>query len=69
MRSTDVELFCLSGSDYSIKDHRGRSYTVEEAKLLYNSGRVVNYNFALKRLADMGWDIEKLKAHYAGGGR
>lgn len=64
-----VVLYCLSGSDYQIVDGSDKVWSIEDAKHAWETGRVVDYNLALKRLADMGWDIEKLKAYYAGGGR
>lgn len=69
MANYQIELFCQSGSDYSIVDLNRKVWSIEDARHAYETGRVKNYNLAFKRLADLGWDVEKLKAHYAGGGR
>jgi hypothetical protein len=70
MKTTNkVNLFCQSGSDFSIVDANGKAWTPAEAKQAWLDGRVDDYNLAIKRLSDMDWDVEKLKAHYASGGR
>lgn len=64
-----IALFVNSATDYSIVDGKNRPVTIEDAKRLYESGAVQDYNIAFRRLAELNFDIEALKAHYKSGGR
>lgn len=68
-KTQDVELFVNSASDYSIVDGAGRPVTIAAAREHWDAGRVSNHNLAFGRLANLGFDIEKLKQHYRTGGR
>jgi hypothetical protein len=60
----NCELFLNSATDYSIVDGHGKPVDLARAKMLWECGAVDNYNMAFQRLAQMGFDIPQLKAHY-----
>ena len=63
-------LFLNTGrAECSIVDESDNAVTVEEAKRLWESGTIEDFNLALRRLATMEWDYEALKRYYAEGGR
>lgn len=64
MRITELNLY-LNASDYTITDDTRKTYTPEQARKLWESGKVSNYNLSFYRLASNDFDIEKLKAYYA----
>lgn len=57
------ELFLNCATDYSIAEHR-KPVTLERARALYEAGAVDNCNLGFQRLAEFGFDIEKVKAYY-----
>lgn len=60
-----VALFVNSGTDYKIVDGHGNEYTPEEARNLFLSGSVQDYNLAFNRLAcSFNFDMDKLRAYY-----
>ena len=65
-----IKLYLESASDYRItKIERGGKMTTigtDEARRLYESGKVEDYNLALERLAREGWNLDAVKAYYAG---
>lgn len=61
-----MTLACNSGSDYAIRDYAGRVYTPEQARAIWLAGQVRDCNMAFHRLASLDFDVEALKAHYAG---
>lgn len=65
MAKRGINLYVNCGSDYSIVDEDRKVYSVEEARKIWDSNRVGDFNLAMSRLALLGWDIEKLKASYA----
>ncbi len=65
MREQGVTLGLNSGSDWSITGRYGQRYTIEEARKLWEDGRVTDYNLAFHRLVQSGWDVEKVKADLA----
>ena len=60
-----MELYVNSNTDYSIRDEKGKKYTLQEAKELWESGKVADCNLSFQRLATfMNFDIEALKKFY-----
>ena len=56
---------CLnSASDYSIDDENGNKVTIDEARRLWDSGVINNWNIAFARLVANCFDIEKTKQSY-----
>jgi hypothetical protein len=60
-----VSLFLNSGSDYSIRDGAGKTYTPTEAKALWEAGAVEDCNAAFSRLVGLDFDIEAVKRLFA----
>lgn len=64
-----VSLYLESATDYSItmvsRDRGVKIITADEARRLWNAGRVEDYNLSMKRLAHCNFDVEVVKAHYA----
>ena len=64
-----MELYLNSSSDYSIQDEKGKHYTPDEAKALYEAGKVGNFNLAFQRLVINDFNVQAVKDHYAAGKR
>jgi hypothetical protein len=63
-------LFLNTGrAEVSITNEKGEPVLLEEAKRLWESGSLNDYNLALRRFASLDWNYEALKAYYAKGGR
>ncbi len=46
--------------------HKGKVWTIAEARAAWDAGKVTDYNLALHRLATRcGWDLDVLKAQFA----
>ncbi len=59
-----LELF-VDGGD-TIVDQHGKPYTIDEARALWEAGKVSNYNMAFGRLATRAnWDFAELARQYA----
>jgi hypothetical protein len=68
MKRKPIGLYLESASDYRITKMVGNSkatVTLEEAKALYETGAVEDYNLAFGRLIHNKFDIEAVKAYYA----
>jgi hypothetical protein len=51
-------------SDYSITDENGKTYTIEEARKLYEGGGVDDYNLSFFRLVQHNFDIQAVKDYF-----
>lgn len=60
---TELYLNAADGS-FTITDIDNKKYTTNEAKALFESGQVEDYNLALKRLISFDWDLDELKRFY-----
>lgn len=59
----ELELF-TDGRE--IVDANRKVYTIEQAKALWESGKVTNFNMSFHRLATRAnWDFDELKRQYA----
>jgi len=65
-KKAELNLYLNSASDYSIVDDSGKVYSIEEARALIDGGKVHDFNVSLRSLAACEWDVERLKAYYAG---
>jgi hypothetical protein len=65
-RKLDRGLFVESVTgNYRFVDEVGKSLTLEEARALWETGTVKEYNFSLRRLVSFDWDVKALQAYYA----
>ena len=59
-----------SASNYQIKDETGAVLSLEEARALWEGGKLKDYNLAFGRLAtQFDFDLDRLKQYYARGSR
>jgi hypothetical protein len=60
-----MDLYLESATDYAIRDQEGREWTPAEAEAAWKAGKVEDCNIAFQRLANMGFDVDKVKQYYA----
>jgi hypothetical protein len=59
-----MRLYLNCRTDYTIRDDQDKQYSIEEAKLLVNEGKVSDSNLAFKRLVSMDYDLAAIKQYY-----
>lgn len=66
-RKKPLELFVeIRKNSNAILDHNGHHVSIDEARLLWESGQVTNCNLAFTRLATRAnWDFTELARQYA----
>ena len=57
-------LFLNSSSDFSITDQDGATVSLEDARLICESGALVEWNQAFDRLVSFHFDLEAVKRYY-----
>lgn len=64
-KSKRIRLFLESSKDFRIMDQDGHTVSLEDARLICESGALQNYNLAFQRLVQNRFDLEAVKSYYA----
>jgi len=56
-------LYCDS-REHTIEDEKGRRVHIDNAKVFWNDGKVEDCNLSFERLANLGWNWDKLDSFY-----
>ncbi len=59
-----MELYLNCSSDFSIQDETGKKYSVDQAKELVASGKIVDCSLGFQRLINNAFDLEAVKQFY-----
>jgi len=64
-RNKPRALYLNSSSDFRITDQDGATVSLEDARLICESGAIQDWNLAFQRLVRERFDLEAVKAAYA----